>query len=147
MIADELFAPLVLLDCGAGGIRGKVRLQKLIFLVQKKYEMIDYEFEPAPLGPLSSKLTNIMFQLQQLGFAREETELTKSGYPIFCYHLTAHGRTLLDAIRTSGSVNKNLQTAIHETHSAYGHMKYLDLLDFVHAEYPRYRLKGTSSRF
>ena len=143
-MADELFVPLVLLDCGAGEIRGKVRLQKLIFLVQQRYAAIDYEFEPAPLGPLSYKLTNVMFQLQHLGLAREETEHTQSGHAIFCYYLTERGRSLLKVVRNSRDMSDDLQTAIRETHRAYGSMKYLDLLQFVHREYPDYHIKGIS---
>lgn len=144
MTVGELFVPLELLDCGGGMIRGKVRLQKLAFLVQQKDKTVDYEFEPAPLGPLSYRLSNVMAQLQQMGLAEEETERTASGNPVYCYRLTGPGRSVLGALRAGKEVPEALQAAARAVHKEYGGMSYRELLDFVHEEYPFYHLKGIS---
>ena len=140
----EFFVPLELLACGGGAIRGKVRLQKLAFLIQQKDKTIDYDFEPAPLGPLSYQLGNIMLQLQQLGLADEAPESTKSGNTVFCYSLTDRGKSLLKVVRVDGGIPVPLQGAVHQIYAKYGSMTYLDLLNFVHKEYPAYHLQGIS---
>lgn len=144
MMSAELFVPLELLERGDGMIRGKVRLQKLAFLIQQKSKAIDYEFEPAPLGPLSYPLSDVMQHLQDLGLTEEKTEDTASGNKVFCYHLTDRGRSLLKVVRDDGGLPAALQEAVRQTHEKYGEMTYLELLDLVHKRYPEYHLKGIS---
>ena len=144
MMSAEFFVPLEMLDCGGGEIRGKVRLQKLAFLVQQKVGTIDYEFEPAPLGPLSYKLGDTMVQLQKLGLVEEKEGRTASGNAVFSYLLTGRGMSLLEVVRNDGGISKKIQAAVRRIQQDYGAMGYVDLLDFVHAKYPAYYLKGIS---
>ena len=144
MMSAELFVPLELLDRGGGMIRGKVRLQKLAFLIQRKSREIDYEFEPAPLGPLSYPLGDVMRSLQKLGLTEEKTEDTASGNRVFCYYLTGRGRSLLEVVRGDGGLSPALQEAVRQVHEKYGGMSYLKLLDLVHRRYPAYHLRGIS---
>lgn len=144
MMSAEFFVPLELLDHGGGEIRGKVRLQKLAFLIQQMDGTIDYEFEPAPLGPLSYKLGDTMAQLQKLGLVEEEAGRTASGNAVFCYRLTGRGRSLLKVARGDGGVSKELQATVRQIQREYGAMGYVDLLEFVHGKYPAYHLRGIS---
>lgn len=144
MTAAELFVPLGLLECGGGMIRGKVRLQKMAFLAQQRGGTVDYEFVPAPLGPLSYRLTSVMEQLQQMGLAEEDAERTASGNPVYCYRLTGLGRSVLGALRSGAEIPEALQDAVRAVHGEYGGMSYRKLLDFVHEQYPVYHLKGIS---
>lgn len=144
MMSGELFVPLELLELGGGMIRGKVRMQKLAFLIQQKSKAIDYEFEPAPLGPLSYPLSDVMRHLQDLGLMAEKTEHTASGNEVFCYYLTDRGRSLLKVVRDDGGLSAALRRAVQQIHEKYGEMSYLDLLDHVHRRYPVYHLKGIS---
>lgn len=144
MMSAEFFVPLELLDRGGGEIRGKVRLQKLAFLVQQKDGTIDYEFEPAPLGPLSYKLGDTMAQLQKLGLVEEDVRRTASGNAVFCYRLTGRGKSLLEVARGDGGISKGLQAGVLQIQQDYGSMGYVDLLEFVHGKYPAYHLKGIS---
>ena len=144
MTTSDIYVPLKLIECEGGGMRGKVRLQKLAFLIQQMDGTIDYEFEPAPLGPLSYKLGDTMAQLQKLGLVEEEAGRTASGNAVFCYRLTGRGRSLLKVARGDGGVSKELQATVRQIQREYGAMGYVDLLEFVHGKYPAYHLRGIS---
>ena len=66
-LLDEFPVPLEII-AHDNEIRGKVRLQKLVFLSQihlgKKY---NYDFEPAPLGPLSDHVNYLLGRMTELG--------------------------------------------------------------------------------
>lgn len=141
MTTDNIYVPLKLIECEKGRLRGKVRLQKLAFLVQSECDTVDYGFQPAPLGPLSYPLNATMVRLQDLGMVDEEREPTPSGNTVFCYTLTESGRSLLQVMDEGGQVGKDLQDAVRSTYDKYGGMSYVDLLDLVHKKYPRYHMK------
>lgn len=142
MTTSDIYVPLKLIECEGGGLRGKVRLQKLAFLVQAECRAVDYGFQPAPLGPLSYPLNATMVRLQDLGMVDETCEPTPSGNTVFCYKLTRRGGSLLRAMDDRNQVDKDLRAAVLSTYGKYGSMSYVDLLDLVHQEYPRYHLKN-----
>ena len=146
MTADDIYVPMKLIECEGGSLRGKVRLQKLAFLVQAKCGAVDYGFQPAPLGPLSYPLNATMSRLQDLGMVDEKREPTPSGNIVFCYSLTERGASLLRAMDKGRQVGKDLRAAVRSTYGKYGRMSYVDLLDLVHQEHPRYHMKDVPIR-
>lgn len=141
MTTDDIYVPLKLIECEGGSLRGKVRLQKLAFLVQAECGTVDYGFQAAPLGPLSYPLNATMSRLQDLGMVDETREPTPSGNTVFCYALTERGKSLLRAMDGENQAGRDLEDAVRSTYDRYGGMSYIELLDLVHQEHPRYHLK------
>lgn len=124
-----------------GEFRGRVRMQKLVFLANEKYRGdLEYEFEPAPLGPVSSLVSDGIRHLQQLGLVEEKTESTGAGHTVFCYKITESGKKLIEVIKENDDDAK-LSKAINSTYKKYGRLGYVDLLDVVHRKFPSYHLK------
>ena len=121
--------------------RGRVRMQKLVFLTNERYKGdLGYEFEPAPLGPVSSSVSVGMLRLQQLGLVEETAQSTSAGHTVFCYKITESGKKMIRAI-TKNDDDAKLGKAIEATYEEYGKRGYVDLLDFVHEKFPHYHLK------
>ena len=124
-----------------GTLRGRVRLQKLVFLTNERYRGdLGYEFEPAPLGPVSSHVSSGMIHLQQLGLVEETAESTSAGHTVFCYKITESGKKMVKAIKKKDD-DARLRKAIDATYEEHGKRGYVELLDFVHDEFPSYHLK------
>ena len=126
-------------------IRGKVRLQKLVFLSQtrigKKY---DYDFEPAPLGPLSDHVNCLLERMTELGVIEEDIRSTSSGNDVYCYKITNTGKEILKSAKHNGTLNKKEIEAIGSVYEKYGKMPYVQFLDIVHKKYPEYHLKDVT---
>ena len=137
-----MFVILEIISNFSGGLRGKTRLQKLVFLTQTQCTVpLDYDFEPAPLGPLSSDVNRYVSNLEELGLVEESIEKTPSGNNVFCYILTELGKTILQAEkmhRDAGGVEDAVTCVCRE----YGGMSYVSLLNHVHEKYPAYHIKG-----
>ena len=97
-LMDGLPIPLEIISCGE--IRGKVRLQKLVFLSQdllkKKH---DYGFAPAPLGPLSDSLNYLVGIMEESGMIEENIKSTRSGNSVYCYNITDIGKQILLSVK------------------------------------------------
>ena len=126
----------------ADEIRGKVRLQKLVFLSQISLgEKYDYKFEPAPLGPLSDHVNYILRRMTELGVIEEKIKSTHSGNDVYCYNITDRGEKFLESAKHNEVLNQKEIKTINSVYQKYGKMSYVKLLDFVHSEYPEYHLK------
>lgn len=140
-LLDEFTIPLEIISRG-DEIRGKVRLQKLVFLTQvslgKKY---DYGFEPAPLGPLSDRVNYLLRRMAELGVVEESIESTKSGNDVYCYKITDAGHEILGHVKKLKMLSQKEIEKIDSVYEKYGNMPYVELLDFVHAKYPHYHVK------
>ncbi len=134
--------PLKLISLAADKtLRGKVRLQKLVFLTQEQLEhRTMFQFGPAPLGPLSDDLNESINQLVSIGFIEEIVESTPSGNDVYCYHITKEGTLYLEAEKNAGNISSNVESEIESVYNKYGEMRYVELLDYVHDEYPEYKL-------
>ena len=126
-------------------IRGKVRFQKLVFLSQismgKKY---NYNFEPAPLGPLSDRVNYILGRMTELGVIDETIRSTHSGNDVYCYKITDIGREILEFAKKNEVLGKKEIKTIDVVYKKYGQMSYVQLLDYVHNKYPEYHLKNVT---
>lgn len=142
-IIHEFLIPLQIISLAKKELRGKVRLQKLIFLTQEKSKQkLDFNFEPAPLGPLSDHVNYMLVKMNELGLIEERKELTKSGNDVFCYKITSSGNKLLEFASASNMLNNDTVEAINSVYREYGTMPYVDLLNYVHEAYPKYHLKN-----
>lgn len=134
----ELVVPLYLIYLSGGALRGRTRLQKMVFLSQQALKnKVDYNFRKAPFGPCSYDLYSVIENLVSMGFVSEHTDTTPSGNEVIIYELTDEGREFLDY-----SLNKNFgggaSKAIEKVHEEYGGMPYVTLLNKVHKDYPEY---------
>lgn len=140
-LLDEFPVPLEIIAQDSE-IRGKVRLQKLVFLSQIDLgEEYDYEFEPAPLGPLSDHVNYLLGRMTELGIIKENIKSTPSGNDVYCYEITDTGEKFLESAKHNGVLNQKEVKIIDSVYKKYGKMSYVKLLDFVHNEYPEYHLK------
>jgi len=126
-------------------IRGKVRIQKLIFLAQLYMQgRYDFGFKPAPLGPLSDHVNTVMGYMKEIGMMEETVGTTKFGNVVYCYKITDTGANFLKSAKHCGALSTQDVQAIGEVYEQYGEMPYGTLLDFVHKTYPEYHLKDVT---
>ena len=139
-LLEELAIPLEIMS-HANEIRGKVRFQKLVFLSQVSLDgKYDYEFEPAPLGPLSDYVNYLLRRMVELGVIKENVKSTPSGNDVYCYSITDTGKKYLVSTKKQGVLNQNKIDIIASVYKKYGEMPYVELLDYVHEKYPEYHL-------
>jgi len=135
----ELLVPLYLMKLSKGVLRGRTRLQKLVFLSQQELKSkVDYDFRKAPFGPLSYELYSVMEQLYGMNFVNEDTDVTDSGNEVIIYELTKEGEEFLDFGLSKNLIAPSLRNAINRVFEQYGDMPYVELLDKVHTDYPDY---------
>ena len=135
----ELLVPLYLIKLSDGVLRGRTRLQKLVFLSQQAMKgKVNYNFRKAPFGPLSYELYSVMEQLSEMDFVIEDTDITDSGNEVVIYELTEEGEEFLDFALTKSILSSTMKNAIAHVFEQYGEMSYVDLLDRVHTDFPQY---------
>ena len=138
----HLLIPLQIISL-ASPLRGKIKLQKLVFLTQNKSDkQVNYGFEPAPLGPLSDELNSTLTHMSELGLIHETVEKTSSGNEVFCYSITKSGSQFLDFGTEFGNLSSKTKNIIESVYSKYGKMSYVELLDYIHEEFPEYHIKN-----
>jgi len=140
----EQLVPLFVANFMGGTIKGRTRLQKLVFLSQHtgRSELgVDYEFGRGWYGPFSNKLGRVVDDLVSMGLLTEKLSSTSSGRRVIEYGLTRQGRSIL---RTAGRsfITGKSRTRIQEVCKDYGSMTFMALLERVHNEYPEYVLKN-----
>ena len=134
----DAIIPLHIIFLSGKSLKGRTRLQKLVFLSQQKAKgKFDYDFEPAPYGPLSYKLNHTLERMKKLGLVKETTEYTQSGNQVICYNLTKEGIDLLE-LGISKFIDSEIKEANQSVVVQYGGMPYVEFLDYVHNEYPQY---------
>lgn len=140
-LLDEFPVPLQIIAHDKE-IRGKVRLQKLVFLSQISLgEKYNFKFEPAPLGPLSDHVNYLLGRMSELGVIEETKKSTPSGNDVYCYKITDRGGEFLESAKRNRMLSQKEIKTIDSVCKKYGKMSYVELLDFVHKEYPEYHLK------
>jgi len=127
---------------GNKSLRGRIRLQKLVFLSQIKAKQDGlFYFEPAPFGPLSNELNDTISQLSSLDLIDEIVESTQSGNDVYCYKITNEGSLFLETGIKAGNLPTILNSAIESVYNEFGEMPYVDLLEYVHNKYPDFKLE------
>ena len=80
-------------------IRGRTRLQKIVFLLKIHYGVpFSFRFRPYYYGPYSDELSNLMSFLNALNFTEERAEFLEPGIIRFNYTLTERGRKYIENV-------------------------------------------------
>lgn len=80
-------------------IRGRTRLQKLVYLLKTRYGIpFSFNFRPYYYGPYSDELSNLISFLNALNFTVERAEFLDLGIIRFNYTLTERGKKYLENI-------------------------------------------------
>lgn len=91
--SDNILLVLASLNFCRKSIKGRTRFQKIIFLLNKKYEIpFHFEFRPYFYGPYSEQLSDLIHLLNALKLVEEETEYFGSGIVRYNYILTEKGK-------------------------------------------------------
>jgi len=139
---NSLLVPLDLISEAGGEMRGKTRLQKLVFLSQKEFEgEFDFNFDKAPLGPLSYNLLNKVDELTELGLINRIEDKTDFGYKVFKYKITKEGENFLEFGKAKALISKKTIDANKKVINRYWKMNHVELLDYVHEKYPKFQVK------
>ena len=138
---------LVLLH-SLGEIKGSTRLEKLLFLLKEKFEVVDkpfYKFEPYYFGPFSVQILEDVRTLRDMGLIEIENEVfeppSEFSDAIFvrkAYRLTEDGRAkakevFKDTVSRKPEIGKAL-FCLRE----YNSMPLSNLLNHIYTEYPQY---------
>lgn len=98
-------------------IKGRTRLQKIVFLLEEQGISFGYEFKPYLYGPYSADLKNNVAMLTELGLLNEESEEIEFDGVVhdrYVFSLTEEGRRVAERIeshvpeissRLEGSIN------------------------------------------
>lgn len=138
--------PLLLLNANEGeSVKGRTRLQKLIFLIQQRLEEEGdtvewgYHFRPYDYGPFAKGIYDDIEQLHRRGFVIEkEDRLDQEDDVIqYDYELTDEGKKALwqYAGRETLSEVKGMTEQVKEQFNSI-HLQ--ELIDYVYTEYPEY---------
>lgn len=139
---NSLLIPLDLISRAGGEMRGKTRLQKLVFLSQVEFKgEFDFNFDKAPLGPLSYNLLNKVDELTELGLINRSEDKTDFGYKVFKYKITNEGNDFLEFGKTKTLISKKTIEANKKVIDKYWKMNHVELLEYVHEKYPEFQVK------
>jgi hypothetical protein len=136
--------PLYTVSLSQGYLRGRTRLQKIVFLIQDKLGgIVDYEFQKSYYGPYSYKLRSIVDELIALGFLDEIVETTVSGNNMMCYQITASGQVSLSHWLDQNILPQQVRRRIDFIYDKYGSLPLPLLVKRVYKEYPEWTEKSS----
>lgn len=78
-------------------VRGRKKLQKIVYLSKQIGVPFSHDFDYHFYGPFSEALANELEEMKWLGLVDEEKTQTPGGFNQYTYHLSQKGRKLLDA--------------------------------------------------
>lgn len=126
-----------------GCIRGKTRLQKLLFLVQQEVKnrgyKIKYAFRPYLYGPYSRGLYTDVEWLKINDLVEVKTTFDEKIGLITDFAITEKGKKKLINVMDSNiyeTITQTVKTVIEK----YNQMNVAELVEFVHGEFPDYYL-------
>lgn len=133
----ETIVPLYLVYLSEGSLRGRTRLQKLVFLVQMKTSnFLEYDFKKDLYGPCSYKLFKIVDNLVSLGLLDMKTQKTKAGNSVISYSLNPLGRSMVQSAIRNKEIPKPLRMKTKKIFQLYGSNSLVELVKRVYDEYP-----------
>jgi uncharacterized protein YwgA len=135
-ITRRQYLLLELIDA-LGVIKGRTRMQKLMFLLQKQSDVSRFfEFRPHYYGPYSRELTEMLAALVRAGLVKEDiTE--KDEMREYAYSVTELGKDLLAKSKQTyeeKSITKAVQV-VKKIDIQYAHRA--ELVDYVYSSYPK----------
>jgi len=132
-------------NCGSGSfIRGKTKMQKLLFLVQEELRdegyRAKYAFRPYLYGPYSRGLYTDVEWLRMNGLIEVRTAFDEITGLVTDFSITESGRHRLRGVMNS-PLHENIKEIVGDVIAKYSHMNVAQLVEFVHNEYPDYNLR------
>lgn len=136
MELDFIQENILLLFSKQPRIIGKTRLQKLIFLMDRKIlDKSYFDFEPYKFGPYSSKLLAAMDELMELGLIKEQiNEYCEPDKYVTEYEISADGLERADQLIQKINPTKLVQ--IEEMVHQHGYNEIDSILHHVYVTYP-----------
>lgn len=138
--------PLALMYAGDGEpIEGRTRLQKLVFLMQKRLEEAgedplqsdDYEFVPYDYGPFSKELYDDLDATIARGMVEGREEDLGEDKVKYDYEIQDQGKQWVGDQLSKEEAQRILELA-EEIKDEYGEVNLSDLIDEVYSRYPKY---------
>ncbi|MDJ1433565.1 hypothetical protein [Halostagnicola sp. A-GB9-2] len=125
------------------GIRGSIRLQKLVFLGQQESNIPEkYRFIPYKFGPYSYQLQRDIESLIDRDYISRNTTRNNSGNYRTDYSLTPSGIRAAKALLKKDGFDKIFEEANKVT-SRYGEERLSDLISYVYGNYTEYTDQST----
>lgn len=138
---DRQLLPLTLLHASEGqDIRGRTRLQKMVFLIQQQFGDTDelpgeYTYIPYDYGPFAKKLYDDLDFLEERDVITEN-RVTMDDKVVYYYSLGPNADEYLSNW-SSNEVDRVLNMAEH-IKGDFNDEPLPSLLDYVYSEYPEY---------
>ena len=138
--------PLALMYAGDGEpIEGRTRLQKLVFLMQKRLEEAgedplqtdDYEFIPYDYGPFSKELYDDLDEIMARNMVEGREENLDEDKVKYDYKIQEDGEQWVRDQLAKEEAQRVLRLA-EEIKDEYGDVYLSDLIDEVYSRYPKY---------
>lgn len=138
--------PLALMyACDGEPIEGRTRLQKLVFLMQKRLEEAgedplqtdDYEFIPYDYGPFSKELYDDIDKTMARGMVEGREEDLGEDKVKYDYEIQEDGEQWVRDQLAKEEAQRVLRLA-EEIKDEYGDVYLSDLIDEVYSRYPKY---------
>ena len=138
--------PLALMYAGDGEpIEGRTRLQKLVFLMQKRLEEAgedplqadDYEFIPYDYGPFSKELYDDIDETMARGMVEGREENLGEDKVKYDYEIQKDGEQWVRDQFSKEEAQHVLELA-EEIKGEYGDIYLSNLIDEVYSRYPKY---------
>jgi len=135
----ESLIPLYFIYLSKRPLRGRTKLQKLVFLLQMKTGIgVDYQFAKGYYGPYSFKLHLILDSLKSMGFVHEKSETTSSGNTVIQYQLSPSGKSFVTFACEKGRLPLKIRESIEKIHKEYGILSLIELINRVYEEFPEW---------
>ena len=144
----DLLLLLLLADGNKGTnepIEGKTRLQKQLFLSQKKLKdhKIDkaYSFRPYYYGPYCKEIYSDIDLLKKDGVLKEETKVDNYGGIVIVFSLTPQGISEVQGMLESAAIRQQYEI-IRAIKKEFNSMSVVELVDYTHEAYKDYATKS-----
>ncbi len=144
----DLLLLLLLADGNKGNnepIEGKTRLQKQLFLSQKKLRdhKIDkpYAFRPYFYGPYCKEIYSDIDLLKKDGVVKEEEKVDCFGGIVRVFSLTPQGIKEVQGLLRNSAIQAQYNI-ICEVKREFNAMSVVDLVDYTHEAYKEYATKS-----
>lgn len=126
-------------------IEGRTRLQKMVFLMQKRFEekdedplqSDDYEFVPYDYGPFSKELYADLDDLIGRNMADDREEPIGEDKVKYVYELEGQGEDFVENQLPEKEAQQILEEA-EDIKSKYNDVQLSDLIEDVYSRYPKY---------
>jgi len=138
--------PLALMHVGDGEpIEGRTRLQKLVFLMQKRLEELgedplqsdDYEFIAYDYGPFSKELYDDIDETIARNMVEDREEDLGEDKVKYDYEIQENGKQWVREQLSEEQAHRVLELA-EEIKDEYGDVSLSDLIEEVYSRYPKY---------